>query len=961
MLSEEIHTDLTVTNGSKHIQAHKGIFLTRVGSIFPELQNDAETIVSLNNLSNTDLDTLVREVYYVENVLYMHNYRDDLLQLNGDTQHNNGIENGDVEPVSIKEVILEEGHNGDVGDILEEQLTLSGSKHKQATILDEEILPAEVPLKQALPTVSSSDSANLSDSDSKCGVPAADNDLEHENSKLEDSTNGMAADTDLEHENSKLEDSTNGMAADTDLEHENSKLEDSANGMAAETDSPVLDESPSDQLSEMPHNQTLPHETCSKLGTDLLRMFLQEISCDTTLVVAGQEFKAHKYLLAARSRYFDAMFGGLWSESGANKVILEGVSPLAVEQALLYLYGGVIDIIEPCELTELIQVADMYGLDGLKDVVCYHVKKDSCHFYHKPCPACAATAAHALTLSVTYRLEEVKDRTFKWMNKFFTKIVATKQFAGMPDPVLEMCSDFMIEQLSDQTVIDTILECHKLTSKLPRVKWAEPVLELTSKLMDCAIDFTSQHFVTVVRSQRFLSSGKNAAWSVSVLEDIFSNVIDALPPPKACEAYCALLRFHQHSIEHECPWGEDMEALLSTLISYSETYMKHYIHQVTLSPDWRNLPADIRERILKSASYVCIEQDLTAMTQPPLLSNKKLNRDGHKTRSRPNSSRSARNDQTSDNSQSRKSTQVRKTPDRPGRAQPSLGRSSDPSRRSPLRPSSPFGSTGSRPQSAKDSMPRAQRSPPKMSGKRDNDSKPQSAHYSSRSHEHQPPKQATPSRPPPTSSRLQQMSRESPPAKQAIPSQLLPTSSRLQQMSRESPPSKQATPSRPPPTSSRLQPMSRESPPPKQATPSRPQPTSSRLQQMSRESPPPKQATPSRPPPTSSRLQQMSSYSPRMMQPRSRLSLSPSPGPRGESSRSRLPQRVMPSLRPARSTGSLNRSCDLRDSQRSVSTNNLDFDAWGLRRREYSMASLDTLVPILETAFTMPDISDIEK
>ncbi len=61
---------------------------------------------------------------------------------------------------------------------------------------------------------------------------------------------------------------------------------------------------------------------------------------------------------------------------------------------------------------------------------------------------------------------------------------------------------------TDQTVIDMILECHKLTSKMPRVKWAEPVLDLAAKLMDVSIEFTSQHFVPVVQSQRFLQAGK---------------------------------------------------------------------------------------------------------------------------------------------------------------------------------------------------------------------------------------------------------------------------------------------------------------------------------------------------------------------------------------------------------------------------------------------------------------------
>lgn len=40
----------------------------------------------------------------------------------------------------------------------------------------------------------------------------------------------------------------------------------------------------------------LPHQTCSRLGDDLLRAYLQEIDCDCTISVDNQDFKCHRFV-----------------------------------------------------------------------------------------------------------------------------------------------------------------------------------------------------------------------------------------------------------------------------------------------------------------------------------------------------------------------------------------------------------------------------------------------------------------------------------------------------------------------------------------------------------------------------------------------------------------------------------------------------------------------------------------
>ena len=56
-----------------------------------------------------------------------------------------------------------------------------------------------------------------------------------------------------------------------------------------------------------------------------------------------------------------------------------------MQQALFFMYGGVSDIGGAISLLDLITLADMYGVQGLSQVVAFLIKKENCHFFHKVC------------------------------------------------------------------------------------------------------------------------------------------------------------------------------------------------------------------------------------------------------------------------------------------------------------------------------------------------------------------------------------------------------------------------------------------------------------------------------------------------------------------------------------------------------------------------------------------------
>lgn len=65
--------------------------------------------------------------------------------------------------------------------------------------------------------------------------------------------------------------------------------------------------------------------SCSKLGEDLLQMFIKEINSDITIRTDGAPIRAHKCILISRSPYFAAMFRGEWTDSRSSSISLKGI------------------------------------------------------------------------------------------------------------------------------------------------------------------------------------------------------------------------------------------------------------------------------------------------------------------------------------------------------------------------------------------------------------------------------------------------------------------------------------------------------------------------------------------------------------------------------------------------------------------------------------------------------------
>ncbi|XP_048772508.1 BTB/POZ domain-containing protein 8-like [Ostrea edulis] len=616
MLDEEVHSDLEIIVGNRAIPVHRFFIKTRSKRIYERLLelSSAESHSRILTMPAwLDYDTMIilfHQLYNVNSVdgeidevdiAAGHTMVDYLLSLLTEKKPDQKEEgSSDSEEEEEEERSRKEGHcmNGEV------TLKWAEPAGGQCAVVNGTSQKKDVCVKME-------SNENVEDEVRNCV---------RENVALKDAVTAnklkiYGQETVCEHCNSDK--------SETAKNEEDLKLSDAEDLELSDAEDVVEETHNLSELIKMSYDITVPYDTCSVMGEDLLRGYLQNMDYDCIITVSDVHFKAHRSLLTARSAYFEAMLSGSWMESDSHEIKLEGVTPAVMEQTLLYLYGGVTDIIESCTISELIMVADMYGLEGLRDVVLYNLRRDYCHFFHKPCAVCEVGVVDTFSLAVSYNMAEIQERCAKWINNNRVKVWRTKAFASLPPEHLEVCYNAAVSSLNILNVLEVMLECHKLNRTIPHLKWCETVLHYITLLMDSAIEFTSQNFDKLINSEHFMNLDKGLAFKICFLEELFESVVKSLSLKTACGAYVSLTQMAKNltQIQEEVLGRntEEFEKFISSLVKMCENFLKMHIHQVINTENWDILSEDLQTHLRTISNFVCVEGFPKSRRAPPKL------------------------------------------------------------------------------------------------------------------------------------------------------------------------------------------------------------------------------------------------------------------------------------------------------------------------------------------------------
>ncbi|XP_057649838.1 speckle-type POZ protein-like [Chionomys nivalis] len=126
----------------------------------------------------------------------------------------------------------------------------------------------------------------------------------------------------------------------------------------------------------VPYSYSIPHDSMEKriqgpkgpLGDDLGELWKNSSFTDCCLVVAGQEFRAHKAILAARSPVFRAMFEQDTEESRKNRIEIHDLKTEVFKAMMDFIYTGKEPVLYNIA-DAVLAAADKYSLERLK-VMC---------------------------------------------------------------------------------------------------------------------------------------------------------------------------------------------------------------------------------------------------------------------------------------------------------------------------------------------------------------------------------------------------------------------------------------------------------------------------------------------------------------------------------------------------------------------------------------------------------------
>nr|XP_034364484.1 BTB/POZ domain-containing protein 8 isoform X3 [Arvicanthis niloticus] len=340
-------------------------------------------------------------------------------------------------------------------------------------------------------------------------------------------------------------------------------------------------------------------EPVSELGEDLLKLYVNQYYPDIDICVDGKSFKAHRAILSARSSYFAAMLSGCWAESSRECVTLQGITHGEMNVMMYFIYGGTLDFPEKANVGQILNVADMYGLEGLREVAVYVLRRDYCNFFQKPIPRTWTSILECLIIAHSVGVESLFADCMNYIINHFARFWSERSFANVPPEIQKTCLSMQIQSLNPGNAAFLLMESDRLIMGLPRVKWTEAALSMASQLQEECITFIVGNFSQIIESENFTLLLQSQAMSSSahLLDKVFKAIEDSITADNSCSLLMALDTLLNSENTKEMGFTCRIQAVRDKLW----TFLVQSFYAVRHTESWKLMHIDDQQKIQAAA------------------------------------------------------------------------------------------------------------------------------------------------------------------------------------------------------------------------------------------------------------------------------------------------------------------------------------------------------------------------
>ncbi|XP_037682582.1 BTB/POZ domain-containing protein 8 isoform X2 [Choloepus didactylus] len=320
---------------------------------------------------------------------------------------------------------------------------------------------------------------------------------------------------------------------------------------------------------------------------------------DIDIYVDGKSFKAHRAILIARSSYFAAMLCGCWAESSQEYITLQGINHIEMNVMMHFIYGGTLDFPDKANVGQILNIADMYGLEGLKEVAIYILRRDYCNFFQKPIPGRLASILECLIIAHSVGVESLFADCMKWIVKHFARCWSERSFANVPPEIQESCLNILIKSLNDKNAAFLLTESDRLIISLPRVKWTEAAVTMASRLQEECIVFIVENFSKVIQTQNFALFLQSQAMSSTA--DLLDKILKAIEENITTENSCSFLMALDMLLNCESTKEMGFTCKIQALRDKLWIFLVQSFYAVRHTESWKLMSTDHQQKIQATA------------------------------------------------------------------------------------------------------------------------------------------------------------------------------------------------------------------------------------------------------------------------------------------------------------------------------------------------------------------------